>query len=230
MPDRPGWVLASMGNYIFSTETLIAELKRDQGEDGAHDFGRNILPSVVRKRRAFVYDFSKNEVPGMGEGERGYWRDVGTVGAYWQANMDLVQVVPTFDLYNTRWPIRTWTRPLPPAKFVFAGGSDGAGHARMGIATDSLVSEGCIISGGRIDRCVLSPGVRINSYAHVEESILMDEVSIGRRARVRRAILDKGVQVPPDAEIGYDRDADRRRFHVSEDGIVVVPKDARIAP
>jgi glucose-1-phosphate adenylyltransferase len=141
--------------------------------------------------------------------------------------MDLVQVQPVFDLYNPRWPIRTWTRPLPPAKFVFAGG-EGEDAARMGIATDSLVSEGCIISGGRVDRTVLSPGVRVNSYAHVEESILMDEVSIGRRARVRRAILDKGVIVPAGAEIGYDRDADRRRFHLSDEGVVVVPKDARI--
>ena len=231
IPGRPGWALASMGNYVFSTPTLIAELERDQGEDGAHDFGRNILPSVVRKRRAFVYDFSKNEVPGMGEGERGYWRDVGTIDAYWRANLDLVQVQPVFDLYNPRWPIRTYTKPLPPAKFVFAGGrGEEGGHARMGIATDSLVSEGCIISGGRIDRTVLSPGVRINSYSHVEESILMDDVQIGRRAKVRRAILDKGVDVPADAEIGYDVEADRRRFHVSDEGIVVVPKDARIAP
>jgi len=231
IPGRPGWALASMGNYVFSTPTLIAELERDQGEDGAHDFGRNILPSVVRKRRAFVYDFSKNEVPGMGEGERGYWRDVGTIDAYWRANLDLVQVQPVFDLYNPRWPIRTYTKPLPPAKFVFAGGrGEEGGHARMGIATDSLVSEGCIISGGRIDRTVLSPGVRINSYSHVEESILMDDVQIGRRAKVRRAILDKGVDVPADAEIGYDVEADRRRFHVSDEGSVVVPKDARIAP
>jgi glucose-1-phosphate adenylyltransferase len=230
IPGRPGWALASMGNYVFSTETLVHELERDQGEDGAHDFGRNILPSVVRKRRAFVYDFSRNEVPGMGEGERGYWRDVGTIDAYWRANMDLVQVQPVFDLYNPRWPIRTYTKPLPPAKFVFAGGREEGGHARMGIATDSLVSEGCIISGGRIDRTVLSPGVRINSYAHVEESILMDEVQVGRRAKVRRAIVDKGVVVPPDAEIGYDPEADRRRFHVSEEGIVVVPKDAQLQP
>jgi glucose-1-phosphate adenylyltransferase len=230
IPGRPGWCLASMGNYVFSTATLVDELERDQGEDGAHDFGRNILPAVVRKRRVFVYDFSKNEVPGMGEGERGYWRDVGTVDAYWRANMDLVQVQPVFDLYNPRWPIRTFTKPLPPAKFVFAGGAEDGSHARMGIATDSLVSEGCIISGGRIDRTVLSPGVRINSWSHVEESILMDDVTIGRRARVRRAIVDKGVVVPPDAEIGFDLEADRHRFHVSDEGIVVVPKDARIKP
>jgi glucose-1-phosphate adenylyltransferase len=227
IPGRPGWSLASMGNYVFATETLLEELEHDQSNDGAHDFGRNILPSVVGKRRAYVYDFSKNVVPGVEEGERGYWRDVGAIGSYWRANMDLVQVQPTFDLYNARWPIRTYTKPLPPAKFVFAQESGEGGHARMGIATDSLVSEGCIISGGRIDRTVLSPGVRVNSYAHIEESILMDDVDVGRRARIRRAIIDKGVTIPPDTEIGYDPEADRRRFHVSDEGIVVVPKDAR---
>jgi glucose-1-phosphate adenylyltransferase len=176
---------------------------------------------MVGARRAFAYDFSQNEIPGMLERERGYWRDVGTVDAYWQANMDLVAVVPVFDLYNPRWPIRTYTPPLPPAKFVFAEAG------RMGIATDSLVSEGCIISGGRIDRSVLSPGVRINSFSHVEESILMDGVDVGRHARVRRAIVDKGVRIPPGMEIGYDLDDDRRRgFAVSDAGIVVVEKAA----
>jgi glucose-1-phosphate adenylyltransferase len=230
IPGRPGWVLASMGNYVFTTDTLIDELKRDvQQDESAHDFGRNILPAMVQKgKRCFVYDFSSNEVPGVLEGERGYWRDVGTIDAYWRANMDFVSVQPPFNLYNPRWPIRTYTKPLPPAKFVFSGGAVEEGHPRMGIATDSLVSEGCIISGGRIDRCILSPGVRINSYSHVEESILMDSVEVGRHARVRRAIIDKGVKLPAGIEIGYDRDADRRRFHVSDEGIVVVPKDAQI--
>jgi len=231
IPGRPGWALASMGNYIFSTEALLDELRRDQAEESAHDFGRNILPAMVdSRRRAYVYDFSLNEVPGVFEGERGYWRDVGTIDSYWRANMDLVQVQPVFDLYNPRWPIRTHTRTVPPAKFVYAGSTSEEGHPRMGIATDSLVSEGCIISGGRIDRTVLSPGVRINSYSHVEECILMDDVSIGRHARVRRAIVDKGVQIPPGVEIGYDLEADRRRFTVSDEGIVVVPKDARFEP
>ena len=223
MPGRPGWALASMGNYLFATAPLVAELERDQEGDGSnHDFGRNILPAMVGSRRVYAYDFSKNEIPGMLERERGYWRDVGTIGTYWQANMDLISVNPVFDLYNQRWPIRTYTPPLPPAKFVFAEAE------RMGIATDSLVSEGCIISGGRIDRSVLSPGVRINSFAHVEQSILMDGVQVGRHARVRRAIIDKGVHIPAGMEIGYDLEADRRRFTV-DDGIVVVEKEADLS-
>jgi glucose-1-phosphate adenylyltransferase len=224
MPGRPGWALASMGNYVFSKGLLLEELQRDASGDSAHDFGRNILPDMVaRGRDVFAYDFSTNEIPGSHPNERGYWRDVGTISAYWKANMDLTKVVPDFDLYNPRWPIRTWTRPLPPAKFVFADPGDGSGHARMGIATDSLVSEGCIVSGGRIDRTIMSPQVRVNSFAYVEESILLDGVDVGRYCRIRRAIIDKGVHVPPNTEIGYDPEADARRFTVS-DGIVVVPK------
>jgi glucose-1-phosphate adenylyltransferase len=213
-----------MGNYVFTKKLLLEELQRDASGDSAHDFGRNILPEMVaRGRDVFAYDFSQNEVPGSHPNERGYWRDVGTISAYWKANLDLVKVVPDFDLYNPRWPLRTWTRPLPPAKFVFADPGDGSGHARMGIATDSLVSEGCIVSGGRIDRTVLSPQVRVNSFAYVEESIILDGVDIGRHCRIRRAIIDKDVHVPANTEIGYDPEADARRFTVS-DGIVVVPK------
>jgi glucose-1-phosphate adenylyltransferase len=220
IPGRPGWALASMGNYLFETHALVDELKHDaEGGESAHDFGRNILPSMVGKNRVYVYDFSKNTVPGMHERERGYWRDVGTIESYWQANLDLIQVVPVFDLYNPRWPVRTWGKPLPPAKFVFADEE----KARMGIATDSLVSEGCIISGGRIDRSVLGPAVRVNSYSHVEESILFEGVDVGRHARVRRAIVDKHVHVPSGETIGIDPAADERRFTVV-DGITVVPK------
>jgi len=229
IPGRPGWALASMGNYVFETGVLVDELARDASGDTAHDFGRNILPEMVgRGRSVYAYDFSKNVVPGTENDapdapSHAYWRDVGTIYSYWQAHMDLVQVVPTFDLYNARWPIRTWTRPLPPAKFVFADPGDGSGHARMGIATDSLVAEGCIISGGRIDRTILSPQVRINSFAHVEESVLLDGVTVGRHARLRRCIVDKWVKIPQGVEIGFDPDADQKRFTVSE-GIVVVPK------
>ncbi len=230
MPGRPGFALASMGNYIFNTAVLVEELARDASGDSQHDFGRNILPLMVdSKREVKAYDFSQNQIPGMHEPERGYWRDVGTIHAYWSANMDLVQVVPTFDLYNPRWPIRTWNRSLPPAKFVFADPGDGSGQARMGMATDSLVSEGCILSGGRIDRTVCSPEVRINSFAHVEESVLLDGVDVGRHCRVRRAIIDKGVHLPPHTEVGIDPEADRKRFTVV-DGIAVVPKRFSFSP
>jgi glucose-1-phosphate adenylyltransferase len=226
IPGRPGWCLASMGNYIFSTEALVAALQRDAGlEESQHDFGRNILPGMVGNYSIAAYDFATNEIPGSEERERGYWRDVGTVAAYWQANMDLVSVHPVFDMYNPRWPIRTWALPLPPAKFVFADEE----HARMGVATDSLVCEGVIISGGRIDRTIVGPASRVNSFAHVEESILFDGVDVGRHSRLRRVIVDKNVAIPPGTEIGYDPEADARRFTVV-DGIVVIPKDMRIPP
>lgn len=224
IPGRPGWALASMGNYLFTSQVLVDELTRDAEGESQHDFGRNILPEMVaRGRPVYAYDFSQNQVPGATEAQRGYWRDVGTIQAYWAAHMDLVEVVPSLDLYNMRWPIRSWTRPLPPAKFVFADAADGSGQARMGIATDSLVAEGAIVSGGRIDRTVISPMVRINSFSHVEESIILDGVDVGRHCRIRRAIIDKHVRVPANTEIGYDPEADAKRFTVT-DGIVVIPK------
>ncbi len=223
MVDRPGFAFASMGNYIWRTEALIEEIHRDaSAEGGSHDFGKNILPSLIDRLKVSVYDFDKNEIPGQEDRERGYWRDVGTIEAYFDANMDLVSVHPIFNLYNHRWPIRTWAQPFPPAKFVFADEET----ARMGIATDSLVSEGCIVSGGRIDRSVLSPAVRVNSYAHVEESILFEGVEVGRNAKIRRAIVDKNVHVPERYEIGFDHAADRAAgLTVLDDhDLVVVPK------
>jgi glucose-1-phosphate adenylyltransferase len=223
IPGRPGWALASMGIYVFSTELLVNELRRDARDESAHDFGRNILPEMVANGRGVLaYDFHSNVIPGATEAERGYWRDVGTIASYFQSNMDMVQVVPSFDLYNSRWPVRTASRPLPPAKFVFADPS------RMGTATDSLVSEGCIISGGRVDKCIVSPRVRVNSFALVEEAIILDGVDVGRHARLRRCIVDKGVQIPANVEIGYDLEEDKRRFTVA-DGIVVVPKGYRFS-
>ena len=226
MPDRPEMSLASMGNYVFKTSALLEELERDANNPGSsHDFGKNIIPATIAEgRRVFVYDFAQNLVPGEGERERGYWRDIGTVDAYWQAQMDLVEIQPMFNLYNRRWPLRTGLSLDPPAKFVW---SDEA-SSRIGIATDSLVSDGCIISGGRIHRSVLSPRVRINSFSEVEESVLFENVNIGRHARIRRAIIDKDVDIPPGMSIGYDPEEDRRRFFVSEGGIVVIPKRAKL--
>jgi glucose-1-phosphate adenylyltransferase len=221
MPGRPDMALASMGNYLFSTDVLINVLNSDaENPMSVHDFGKSIISSMVSSHKVFVYDFSTNTIPGQPERERGYWRDVGTLGTYLQANMDLVSISPTFDLYNRRWPIRTNYDHNAPAKFVH---DDVAGN-RVGVAVNSIVSDGCIISGGRIERCVLFPRTRVNSYAHVTESILFDEVVIGRHAKLRRCIIDKGVEVPSGVSIGFNHEEDRKHFHVSDDGIVVVPK------
>jgi len=225
MPGRPGWSLASMGNYIFNKQALRDELIKDQTiEDSAHDFGKSILPSMVDGgKRCFVYDFATNLVPG--EEKNGYWRDVGTISSYFDAHMDLVSVSPEFNLYNRLWPVRTGVSFDPPAKFVFSDQQ----NARIGIATDSLVSDGCIISGGQIHKSVLSPGVRVNSFAHIEQCVLMERVKVGRYARLRRVIVDKDVELPAGIQIGFDLEADKKRFTVTEDGIVVIPKRARLA-
>jgi glucose-1-phosphate adenylyltransferase len=225
-PGVTGTRLASMGLYIFTTGPLVRALKRDaEMTDSKHDFGRDILPRFAETGRLFAYDFSTNVIPEGTEAERGYWRDVGTLDAYWQASADLISVTPAFSLYNPAWPIYSAFFPSPPAKFVFADKESN----RVGIATDSMVSEGCIISGGRVDRSILGLRVRVNSFSDVAESILFDDVEVGRHARIRRAIIDKGVRVPPGVEIGYDLDADRRRFTVSEGGVVVVPKGMQLA-
>jgi glucose-1-phosphate adenylyltransferase len=178
---------------------------------------------VERGSRVHVYDFQQNLVPGEEEGHA-YWRDIGTVEAYWAAQMDLVAIQPAFNLYNHRWPIRTGYNHDPPAKFVFRDEA----AARVGIATESLVSLGCIISGGRIHRSVLSNRVRVNSFSHIEESVLFDNVVIGRHVKIRRAILDKDVEIPAGTEIGYNLEEDRKRWFVSEGGVVVIPKRAKI--
>ncbi len=227
IPGDPTRCLASMGNYLFTTDALVQEIVRDAGDPAsAHDFGKSIVASIYQRKRVFVYDFAKNVVPGQTERERGYWRDVGSIDAYFQANMDLVDVDPIFSLYNGQWPIFTVQYNYPPAKFVFNSLHDG----RVGRATDSLISEGCIISGGQVHHSILSPKVRVNSYAHVEESILFENVNIGRHARIRRAIVDKHVDIPPHATIGYDLEKDRKQFHVTESGIVIIPKGMRIEP
>jgi glucose-1-phosphate adenylyltransferase len=223
-PTVPGGhtALASMGNYIFRTRDLVEILREDaETASSKHDFGHNILPRLASEGRAHVYDFSQNTIPGMTEMEKGYWRDIGNIDAYWQANMDLVAVTPSFNLYNPYWTIRTYRPQVPPAKFVFADEK----NRRIGVATDSIVCGGSIISGGQIDRSILSHTVRVNSYAQVSESVLFDGVDIGRYAKINRCIVEKGIRVPPDARIGFDQEEDRKSFHVSAGGIVVVNQD-----
>lgn len=225
MPGNPQKALASMGNYIFNRDSLVEWLLEDSAHNSAHDFGKDILPARYKTNKLYVYDFSTNDWGGISEKEHGYWRDVGSLDEYFNASMELVDVSPVFNLYNEKWPIRTFNPTHPPAKFVFADKK----NKRTGIATDSLVSEGCIISGGRIHRCVLSPQVRINSFCHVEESVLMEGVNVGRRCRIRKAIIDKYVDIPPGTEIGFDIQKDRKRFHVTDSGIVVISKKAVIS-
>ncbi|HET7754564.1 MAG TPA: glucose-1-phosphate adenylyltransferase, partial [Anaeromyxobacteraceae bacterium] len=225
IPGDPTRCLASMGNYLFTTDVLVQEIVRDAGDpNSAHDFGKSIVASIWERKRVYVYDFATNVVPGQSERERGYWRDVGSLDAYYQANMDLVEVDPVFSLYNDRWPIFTVRYTSPPVKFVFANEAEG----RVGKATDSLISEGCIISGGQVNRSILSPRVRINSYAQVDDTLIFENVNIGRHCRIRRAIIDKHVDIPAGTSIGYDLEEDRKRFHVTESGIVVIPKGMRL--
>jgi glucose-1-phosphate adenylyltransferase len=224
IPGRPDMVLASMGNYIFKAGVMIDVLQRNALRDSAHDFGKEIIPDMYPRMKVYAYDFAKNFIPGEGELNRGYWRDVGTVDAYFDASMDLVSVTPLFNLYNPQWPIVSSPQNLPPAKFVFADST----AKRVGIATDSLVSDGVIISGGTINRSVLHPRVRIHSFSDVDESILMDGVEIGRHSKIKRCIIDKGVKLPPNTTIGYDLDLDRQRFTVTDSGIVVVSKGAEV--
>jgi len=207
-------VSASMGIYIFNTNVLLRALHEDaQDPDSSHDFGKDLLPGYLRKARVVAYDFHD-----INAAQVRYWRDVGTLDAYYEANMDLVAVAPEFNLYDQRWPIRTRATQQPPAKFVF--GEEGR---RIGIAVDSIVSSGCIVSGGRVLHSVLSPGVRVNSFCEVEYSILMPNVKIGRNSRLRRTIVNTGVTVPDSTVIGFDSDADRSSgYTVTEGGITVV--------
>lgn len=217
----PHKTLASMGIYVCNTRKLEEVLTLDSKEKTEHDFGKNIIPMMVsRGDKVFGYNFkdeNKKEVL--------YWRDVGTIDSYWEANMDLISVAPVFNLYDEQWPIWTYQEQAPPAKFVFAQVEEGG---RLGVALDSIVASGCIISGGKVEKSVLSPRVRINSYSYVYESILMEGAQVGRRCRIRRAIIDKNVHIPPDMVIGYDEAEDRNRFYVSESGVVVIPKETRL--
>jgi glucose-1-phosphate adenylyltransferase len=223
IPGRPGWALASMGNYIFNSKFLVRELLSDANlENSHHDFGKDILPSIFNRHPVYVYDFLTNQVPGETELSQGYWRDIGTLRAFYEANMDCCQISPIFNLYNNKWPLRTINWNLPPAKFVFGEGDP---EGRLGIAQDSIISEGCILSGGSVKSSILSPGCRIHSHALVEGSILFPNVNVGRGARVKNAIIEKGVNIPPGCEIGFDVEADSKRFFVGPTGLVVIPKE-----
>jgi len=220
LPDNPEQSYASMGNYVFTTEALLEALKEDaDDEDSVHDMGTNIMPMMVKKGSAYVYDFADNDVPGAEERDEGYWRDVGTIDAYYDAHMDLVAVHPIFNLSNQQWPIYTYHPQLPPAKFVEGG-----------IAQESMVGAGVIVAGATVRHSVISPNVRLAAGAYVEGSVLMDGVQIGRGAVVRRAILDKNVVVPEGAHIGLEPDLDRARYHVSEGGIAVLGKTQLALP
>ncbi|MGA3028314.1 MAG: glucose-1-phosphate adenylyltransferase [Bryobacteraceae bacterium] len=217
MPGDPSRVYASMGNYIFSTRSLIEQLYADaEREDSSHDFGRDVLPRMIGQYDMYAYDFQTNRIPGDPPGAPVYWRDVGTLDAYFDASMDLRSVSPVLNLYNRQWPLRTAGYSDAPAKFIFDA------EGRRGTALDSIVSGGTILSGGMVRTSVLGRGVRVHSGAYVEDSIIFDNCDIGRRAKVRRAILDKNVKVPEEATIGYDLAEDRKRYYVTDSGIVVV--------
>ncbi|HBE66566.1 MAG TPA: glucose-1-phosphate adenylyltransferase [Planctomycetaceae bacterium] len=219
LPGEDNLCYASMGIYVFTARFLFEQLCRDATEPGSeHDFGKNIIPSIIDSHRVFAFPFRDEN-----RKQQAYWRDVGTIDAYYEANMDLIDVDPQLNLYDQDWPIRTLQANMPPPKFVF--GSDGDTE-RCGQAIDSIVCAGTVISGGKVRRSVISPDVRVNSYANVDESILFQGVNVGRHARIRRAIIDKDVHIPADMEIGYDLELDRRRgFCVSPSGIVIISRN-----
>ncbi len=217
MPGDPGGIMASMGIYVFNTEVLVRRLIEDTRSDSSHDFGKDIIPMMIGKDQVFAFDFRRGDCGGTG-----YWRDVGTIDAYYEANMDLISVTPQLNLYDSQWPILTYQPPSPPAKTVWIE------KGRVGTALNSIISNGCIISGGNVKRSILSPRVTIHSFAEIEDSILLEGADVGRNAKVRRTIIDKEVQIPPGMEIGYHLDEDAKRFTVTASGIVVVPKGIRL--
>ena len=225
IPGNPNMCLASMGNYIFNKDSLLKALEEDEKiENSNHDFGKNVIPMMLNEgKRIYVYNFNDNAFPGMSDRERGYWMDVGSIDAYWQANMDLLDYDPELNLYSQAWPLRTFNYNYPPAKFIWEEGE------RVGMATNSMVSEGCVVSGAGLSRCVLSPKVKVNSFSQISESILMENVEIGRHSRIKKAIIDKNVIVPANTRIGFNKEEDiKRGFHVSPNGVTVVPKGAKL--
>ncbi|MBI3249462.1 MAG: glucose-1-phosphate adenylyltransferase [Deltaproteobacteria bacterium] len=214
LPGNPELALASMGIYIFNTDRLVREVIENAKQESSHDFGKNIIPRMLAtERKVYAFPFrDRNSHSGK------YWRDIGTLDSYFDATMDLVSVSPVFNLYDTEWPIRTYQPQAPPAKTVFHGGE------RQGEVLDSLIGNGCIVSGGRVVHSVLSPRVFVHSWAQVEDCVIFDNVEIGRHTKIRRAIIDKDVKIPPGEVIGYDLEKDRQRFTVTDNGIVVIPK------
>jgi glucose-1-phosphate adenylyltransferase len=242
IPHNPGKAYASMGIYVFKHSVIEQELREDaQNKKSTHDFGRDIIPQMLKKDlKVVAYIFSRQAISGQAgsrnmidgtagidenKKEASYWRDIGTIDAYYEANMDLIQIDPVFNLYDQEWPIRTYQEQFPPAKTVFSG-EEIAG--RVGLVLDSMICGGCIISGGRVQRSILSPHVRVHSYAQVYDSILMEGVNVARYAKIKRAIIDKDVSIPQGMVIGYDLEEDKKRFHVTESGIVVVAKGTEI--
>jgi len=218
IPGEPNYALVSMGNYLFNNEVLIEALNADAKVTSSnHDFGRDVLPNLIQQSRVFAYDFRKNRVPVPSKGEEAsYWRDLGTLDAYYDASMDLCSIDPSFNLYNRSWPLRSVSFADPPAKFVFDW------KDRQGMAVNSIVAEGTIISGSYVHNCVVGRNVRIHSYSHIEDSVIMDWVEIGRGCKIRRAIIDKANVIPPGTQIGYDAEKDRERYTVSPNGVVVL--------
>jgi glucose-1-phosphate adenylyltransferase len=217
IPGDPGGILASMGIYVFNTEVLVRRLIEDARSDSSHDFGKDIIPMMIGKDQIFAFDFKQGDCGGTG-----YWRDVGTIDAYYEANMDLISVTPQLNLYDPQWPILTYQPTSPPAKTVWIEAG------RVGTALNSIISNGSIISGGNVKRSILSPNVTVHSFAEIEDSILLEGVDVGRNAKIRKTIIDKEVQIPPGMEIGYNLDEDAKRFTVTASGIVVVPRGIRL--
>ncbi|MDD5691938.1 MAG: glucose-1-phosphate adenylyltransferase [Candidatus Omnitrophica bacterium] len=221
IPGKPDKIYGSMGIYVFNQSVLMQELLQDAKNNRSfHDFGKDIIPQMLKKgMKIMAFDFrDKNQ-------NEEYWRDIGTIDAYYEANMELIEVNPTFNLYDQEWPLRTFQEQYPPVKTVHAGDKE---EGRVGLVLDSIVSEGCVVSGGRVQRSILSPNVRINSYSEVYDSILMESVNVGRYAKIKRAIIDKDVSIPQGMVIGYDLKEDKKKFFVSESGIVVVAKGTEI--
>jgi glucose-1-phosphate adenylyltransferase len=217
IPGDTEGILASMGIYIFNTEMLVRRLIEDARSESSHDFGKDIIPMMIEKDQVLAFDFREGDWGGMG-----YWRDVGTIDAYYEANMDLISVTPQLNLYDSQWPILTYQPTSPPAKTVWIE------EGRVGTALNSIISNGCIISGGNVKRSILSPNVTVHSFAEIEGSILLEGVDVGRNAKMKRTIIDKEVQIPPGMEIGYHLEEDAKRFTVTASGIVVVPKGIRL--